>query len=97
MAATLQRKLSGGIIFVIVTKIVTKIVVPRNYVVVLSARMVTQVVLVSPVSNEGLKLRSENVCLPYLWVRLAETTAIVGKTQTRKSSISPKVATQTAC
>ena len=31
VAATLQRKCSGGIIFVIITKIITKIVVPRNY------------------------------------------------------------------
>ena len=40
MAATLQRKSSGGIIFVIITKIVTKENVPRNYFVIISARMV---------------------------------------------------------
>ena len=39
MAATLQRKCSGEIIFVIITKIITKIV-PRNYFVIVSARMV---------------------------------------------------------
>ena len=40
MAATLQRKCSGGINFVIITKIITKMIVPRNYFVILSARMV---------------------------------------------------------
>ena len=40
MAATLQRKCSGGIIFVIITKIITKINVPRNSFAKLSARMV---------------------------------------------------------
>ena len=40
MAATLQRKCSGGINFVILTKIITKIFVPRNYFVIISARMV---------------------------------------------------------
>ena len=40
MAATLQRKSSGGIIFVIITKIITKENVPRNYFVIISARMV---------------------------------------------------------
>ena len=40
MAATLQRKSSGGIIFVIITKIITKEIVPRNYFVIISARMV---------------------------------------------------------
>ena len=40
MAATLQRKSSGGIIFVTVTKIITKVNVPRNYFVITSARMV---------------------------------------------------------
>ena len=39
MAATLQRKCSGGIILVIVTKIITKIIVPRNYFAITSARM----------------------------------------------------------
>ena len=39
MAATLQRKFSGGIIFVIITKIITKIIVPRNYFVTISAMM----------------------------------------------------------
>ena len=38
--ATMQRKCSGGIIFVIITKIITKLIVPRNYFVILSARMV---------------------------------------------------------
>ena len=41
MAATLQRKSSGGIIFVIDTKIITKENVPRNYFVIFSARMVS--------------------------------------------------------
>ena len=40
MVATLQRKCSGGIVFVILTKIFTKIIVPRNYFVIISARMV---------------------------------------------------------
>ena len=40
VAATLQRKSSGGIIFVIITKIITKETVPRNYFVIISARMV---------------------------------------------------------
>ena len=40
MAATLQRKSSGGIIFVIITKIITKQIVPGNYFVIISARMV---------------------------------------------------------
>ena len=40
MAATLQRKCSGGINFVIITKIITKITVPRNYFVMITARMV---------------------------------------------------------
>ena len=31
VAATLQRKCSCGIIFVTITKIITKIIVPRNY------------------------------------------------------------------
>ena len=40
MAATLQRKSSGGIMVVIMTKIITKEIVPRNYFVIISARMV---------------------------------------------------------
>ena len=40
VAATLQKKSSGGIIFVIITKIITKENVPRNYFVIISARMV---------------------------------------------------------
>ena len=41
MAATLQtKKSSGGIVFVIITKIITKILVPRNYFVRISAMMV---------------------------------------------------------
>ena len=40
MVAILQRKSSGGIIFVIITKFITKENVPRNYFVILSARMV---------------------------------------------------------
>ena len=40
VASTLQRKCSGGICFVIITKIITKIIVPRNYFVIISARMV---------------------------------------------------------
>ena len=38
MATTLQRKSSGGIIFVIITKIVTNEIVPRNYFVIISLR-----------------------------------------------------------
>ena len=40
VAATLQRKSFGGIISVIITKIISKIIVPRNYFVIVSARMV---------------------------------------------------------
>ena len=40
MAATLQRKRFGGISFVIITKIITKMNVARNYFVIISARMV---------------------------------------------------------
>ena len=40
MAATLQIKCSGGIIFGTITKIITKIFVPRNRFVIMSARMV---------------------------------------------------------
>ena len=40
MAATLQRKSSGGIIFVLLTKTITKINVARTYFVMISARMV---------------------------------------------------------
>ena len=40
MTATLQRKCSGGIIVVIITKMITNIIVPRNYFVLISARMV---------------------------------------------------------
>ena len=41
VAATLQRKSSGGIIFVTITKIsITKENIPRNYFVIISARMV---------------------------------------------------------
>ena len=40
MALTLQSKSSGGIIFVIIPKIITKENVPRIYFVIISARMV---------------------------------------------------------
>ena len=40
MAATLQRKSSGQTNSVIVTKDITKGIVPRNYFVIISARMV---------------------------------------------------------
>ena len=43
VAATLQRKSSGGIIFVIITKIITKENVPRNYFVIISASMVHEI------------------------------------------------------
>ena len=36
----LQRKCSCGIMFVIITKIITKIILPRNYFIIISARMV---------------------------------------------------------
>ena len=42
VAATLQRKSSGGIIFVIITKIITKEDVPRNSFVIILARMVCE-------------------------------------------------------
>ena len=41
MAATLQRKSSGGIIFVIITKNITKEYAPRNCLVIVSARLVS--------------------------------------------------------
>ena len=44
VAATLQRKSSGGIIFVIITKIITKENVLRNYFAIISARMVQMLV-----------------------------------------------------
>ena len=40
VAATLQRKCFGGIMLVIITKIITKENVPRNFLVIISARMV---------------------------------------------------------
>ena len=40
VAATLQRKSFGGIIFVIITNKITKIIVPGNYFVIISAKMV---------------------------------------------------------
>ena len=40
MAATLQRKSSGGIILGIITKIITKEKAPRNNFVIILARMV---------------------------------------------------------
>ena len=43
MAATLRRKCSGGTNFAIMTKLITKIIVPRNYFVIISARMVQSV------------------------------------------------------
>ena len=51
VAATLQRKCSGGIHFVIITKIITKIIVPRNYFVTISARMVTEVKFSMPINS----------------------------------------------
>ena len=45
MAATLQRKSSGGIIFVIITKIITKEIVPRNYFVIIRPDGTSQKVL----------------------------------------------------
>ena len=45
MAATLQRKSFGGIIFVIITKKITKIIVSGNYFVIISARMVFSVII----------------------------------------------------
>ena len=40
MAATLQRTLSGGIILIKITNMITKENVPRNWFVIISARMV---------------------------------------------------------
>ena len=45
VAATSQRKSSGWIIFVIVTKIIIKENVPRNYFVIILARMVVAIVI----------------------------------------------------
>ena len=66
MAATLQRKSFGGIIFVIITKKITKIIVSGNYFVIISARMVSRgnrdsfavsaIVAVSVVTATPLKL-----------------------------------------
>ena len=42
MAATLQRKCSCGMIFEIITKIIARIIVPRNSFVITSARMVVR-------------------------------------------------------
>ena len=63
MAATLQRKSSGGIIFVIITKLITKENIPRNYFVIISARMVMvpQPLLLSFDSVNAMK-ESETVC-----------------------------------
>ena len=40
VVATLQRKCSSGFIFVIITKIATKAIIPRIYFIIISARMV---------------------------------------------------------
>ena len=40
VAATLQRKCSGGVNCTIIAQIITKIIVPMNYFVIISARMV---------------------------------------------------------
>ena len=56
VAATLQRKCSGGINFVIITKTITKINVPKNYFVIISARMVIvlqRTVPLAEVAREG--------------------------------------------
>ena len=52
MAAALQRKCSGGISFVTITKIITKIIVPRNYCIIISASMVSLVAYVLLMSLE---------------------------------------------
>ena len=51
MAATLQRKSFSGIIFVIITKKITKIIVSGNYFVIISGRMVTSN------SSDGVRVR----------------------------------------
>ena len=72
MAATLQRKSSGGIIFVIITKFITKETVPRNYFVIILARMVHIVhrpepyPTVSSCSNIISQILGEQVQLPEL-------------------------------
>ena len=40
MAATLQSKCCGDILFVIITKIITQVIVPGDYFVIISARMI---------------------------------------------------------
>ena len=42
MLATMQRKCSGGINSVLITKIIAKMNVPKNYFVIVSARMVVR-------------------------------------------------------
>ena len=72
MAATLQRKSSGGTIFVINTEKITKENVPRNYFVIFSARMVqstsdfwdselwiTVTVVAAPIINFMLQLQQQ--------------------------------------
>ena len=52
VAATSKRKSSGGIIFVIITKIITKENVPRNYFVIISASMGKCLVSAAPRQSE---------------------------------------------
>ena len=75
VASTLQRKCSGGMIFVIITEI-TKVIVPRNYFVIISARMVTFWVRRPPggvgfFHAKGRWSKSScppsKVCLPWVW------------------------------
>ena len=51
VAVRLQRKSSGGISFVIITKIITEENVPGNYFVIISARMVVCALLIQPTSG----------------------------------------------
>ena len=44
VAAALQRRCTGGINCLTITKTITKIIVPRNYLVIISARMVHRLI-----------------------------------------------------
>ena len=80
VAATLQRKSSGGIIFVIITKIITKENVPRNYFVIISARMVSVLLFLFFLSYSvaGQALTWKRLCgiLPWSSHRLGRRTSM---------------------
>ena len=70
VAATLQRKSFGGIIFVIITKKITKIIVSGNYFVIISARMVVHehVLTFEPQDDSQSESQQKNVVCPLLLV-----------------------------